>query len=353
MDYKVVEEKLKYLYGKKKGEETTRKLEQIIIEAKRNIVCDDRALWDEKDIALITYADSFEDSSAPTLNTLNRFLSEYIQDKFSIVHILPFAPFSSDRGFSVINYLEVKKEFGNWSDIEIITKKYRLMVDLVANHVSAQSKWFKEFGIGNSKYKDYFIWFDKENIPAPDVLSKVRRGRATSVLTPFSTNEGKKFLWTTYSVGNTSDQIDLNYKNPEVLLEIIKIYLFYFKKGVSFFRLDGIAGLWKELGTICKHLPQTHTIISLFRDILNEVCPSAVLISETTTATKEERLSYVSEDEANITYNFDLAPLILFSFYSGSVSYLSEIISNLNLASSKSTFFNILDIHDGLNVFSV
>ena len=77
-------------------------------------------------------------------------------------------------------------------------------------------------------------------------------------------------MWTTFS----ADQVDLDFHNPDVLLEMIDILLFYAEKGAQFIRLDAIAYLWKEIGTTCIHLPQTHAIIQLLRAVLDECCPT-------------------------------------------------------------------------------
>jgi glucosylglycerate phosphorylase len=346
-----LEKKLVYLYGKQEGQKTAQIISQLISKyknKKRKIT----SKWDEKSIALITYPDSFQEKKQKTFNTLNNFLTKYIKNCFTIVHVLPFYESTNDRGFSVVDYRKVQRELGGWSDVKSISLKYRLMADMVSNHVSKSSKWFKAFLRGDKKYLDYFIWFDDTNLPPDDQIKKVRRGRATPLLTPFTTKLGTRYLWTTYSIGNVIDQIDLNYKNPKILVEIIKVFLFYIDKNIKIIRLDGIGGLWKELGTACKHLPQNHIIVSIFKDIVKEIGSGTLLFSETTTATFDENISYMNKDEADVVYNFMLAPLVLQSFLSGSAEVLTKTAQKFDTPKGK-TFFNILDIHDGINVYSV
>lgn len=351
MNQKIVS-KLEYLYGKEDAAKIAVDLQKFINTAKKKIKAKKRVLWDQKDIALITYPVSFNEENTPTLITLNKFLNTFIKDKFSIVHILPFYPYSADRGFSVIDYFKVKKEFGEWKDIKKIASKYRLMIDLVGNHVSIQNIWFKRFLEGDKKYKDYFIWFTKDNLPAGELINKVTRGRTTPLLTQFKTKDGIRYLWTTYSINNLIDQVDLNYHNPIVLLEIVKVFLFYLKQGASILRFDGAGGLWKELGTTCKHLPQNHKIISLFRDILKELNQNTLIFTETTTASFEDNISYAGKDEAHAVYNFSLGPLVLLAFYLGDARKLSDYSKMIN-PKTGNTFFNILDTHDGINMYSV
>ena len=269
------------------------------------------------------------------------------------VHILPFFPYSSDRGFSITDYSQVKKEFGNWQDILNISSKYRLMADFVLNHVSVKHQWFQEFLKGNEAFKDYFISYKKEHIPT-EYLKQVYRPRATPLLTPFQTSNEEKFVWTTFSVETTTDQADLNYKNPEVLLAIVKVLLQLLEKGVRIIRLDAVGFIWKEIGTNCFNRPQAHTIVQLFRDILNEVCPSALLLTQTSTS-HENNISYFGDgvNESQIVYNFALPPLVLYSFYTSDVTRLSSWAKQLKTPSKSTTFLNFLAVHDGIGTAGV
>ena len=346
--------KLIYLYGEEKGREAEERLKSIIKEAKSNTISEDRQLWDEKDIFLITYPDSFYEKKSPTLQILNKLLLYHLRGGtnggISGVHILPFYPYSSDRGFSITDYYQVKKEFGTWQDVENIAKNYRLMADLVLNHVSVKHAWFQKFLAGDPKYEDYFIWFKKDKIPHEE-LKKVDRPRATPLLTPYKTIKGERWIWTTFSVENSTDQVDLNYKNPEILLEIVRIILFLLQKGVRIFRLDAIPYIWKKLGTSCENLPEAHVVVSLLRNVLDLVCTTALLISQSSVPF-EENLVYFGQEskESNILYNFALPPLVLQAFYSQSNKHLNELAEKMKVPDSDSAFFNILAVHDGIGV---
>lgn len=342
--------KLEELYGKSEAQKLNKRIEEIIKKIKFVVKNEKKSYWNEKDIALITYADSFREKSTPPLKTLNSFLNEYIKDSFSIVHILPFFPYSSDRGFSVIDFSRVEPSFGSWKDIAKIAKNYRLMADLVLNHVSTKSRWFQRFLKGNKKYWHYFIHFSKDSIPH-EKLKKVFRPRPTPLLTPFQTVKGERYVWTTFSVSDFTDQVDLNYQNPQVLLEIITIFIKLLERGVRIFRLDAVAYIWKKLGTYCKHLPQVHTIISLMREILNRLCPSALIITETNVSYKENILYFGDgRNEAQLIYNFSLPGLVLHSFYTGDASKLTSWAKVLKPPSSSCTYFNFLDTHDGIGI---
>jgi sucrose phosphorylase len=344
--------KLCMLYGKEHAEKLWPRIKKILEEylAQAGSETEPKELFTEKDVMLIAYPDSFYRAGEKPLKTLRAFLEKYLSGVINGVHILPFFPYSSDRGFSVIDFYQVKPEFGTWQDIEAIGKRFNLMVDLIINHVSTQNAWFKRFLEGDPYYRNFFISFSKEEIPHR-MLAKVFRPRPTPVLTRFKTKESERWVWTTFSVGDRTDQVDLNYKNPEVLLEIIKLMLFLLKKNVHAIRLDAIAYIWKELGTACIHRPQAHVITQLFRDILDVVKPSAILITETNVP-HAENISYFGDgtNEAQAVYNFSLPPLVLHAFWSEDTSYLSKWASALAVPSDRTTFFNFLDSHDGIGI---
>ena len=302
----------------------------------------------EEDVILITYGDQFRESHRSPLQSLNAFLQSNLKDVISGLHILPFYPYSSDDGFSVIDYCQVAPELGTWQDIARLGKDFRLMFDLVANHVSAQSEWFQNFLAGKEPYTDYFPVLDPNTN-----LSQVVRPRATPVLTPFQTPNGMRYVWTTFS----EDQIDLDYRNSQVLLEMLDVLLFYIAQGAQIIRLDAIAFLWKIPGTSCIHLPQTHATVKLFRAILDVVAPSVLLITETNVP-HDENISYFGDylpefqrsDEAQLVYQFPLAPLTLHTFLTGDATRLTDWADGLPELSPGTTFFNFTASHDGIGV---
>jgi glucosylglycerate phosphorylase len=302
----------------------------------------EKDILSERDSILITYADQLSELNASPLQTLTRSCEQHLSGLVSSVHLLPFFPYSSDDGFSVIDYRAVNPAFGDWDDISALGRSFRLMFDMVINHASVQHEWFQSFLRDDPKYRDYFIVVDgKPN------LSRVVRPRALPLLTEFDTPSGRRQIWTTFS----ADQVDLNFQNPDVLLEIIDTLLFYVAQGAQFIRLDAIAYLWKEIGTSCIHLPQTHRIIRLFRAVLDIVAPHVLLITETNVP-HNDNISYFGSgtDEAQMVYNFALPPLTLHTFYTGNSRVLSQWASELELPSDRTTFFNFLASHDGIGV---
>lgn len=306
-------------------------------------VCDER--WSEMDILLITYGDSILEKDETPLQSLYKFLTSYLPNTFSTVHILPFFPYSSDDGFSVIDYRQVNQDLGDWEDIRRIASHYQLMVDLVINHVSRESLWFYDFVANIPPASDYFI-----ELPPDTDTSMVTRPRNTPLLVPVNTHRGTRYLWATFS----EDQIDLDFSNHEVLLEFIDILLFYISNGTKIIRLDAIAFLWKRLGTNCIHLDETHTVVKLIRVILNHVAPDCILLTETNVP-HEENLSYFGEgdDEAHMVYQFALPPLILHALNRGTAKYLAEWSRHLPELEQECTYLNFSASHDGIGLRSL
>jgi sucrose phosphorylase len=331
---------LTFLYGVARAPQLLERVEQLIANYRTRIKPREGTLT-ERDSLIITYGDQIQASNEKPLQTLNKFCEKYLPNVVSGIHILPFYPWTSDDGFSVVDYRQIDPALGDWDDVSAM-QNFRLMFDGVINHISAQSEWFHKFLQDDPHYRDYFI-----TIAGDPNLSQVVRPRALPLLTSFQTSSGEKHVWTTFS----DDQIDLNFKNPEVLLEILDILLLYIERGATFIRLDAIAYLWKEIGTTCIHLPQTHHVIQFLRAALNEVAPHAQLITETNVP-HADNISYFGDgtNEAQLVYNFALPPLTLHTFHTGDARILSDWARTLTLPSDKTTFFNFLASHDGIGL---
>ena len=296
----------------------------------------------ERDIILITYGDQISHEGEAPLKTLHYFLNRYLKDAVTGVHFLPFFPYTSDDGFSVVDYLQVDPALGDWQDVEAIGKDYRLMFDAVINHISAKSDWFASFLKDEAPYTNYFIIED----PLAD-LSMIVRPRTSPLLTPFETQSGTKHVWTTFS----DDQIDLNFETPEVLLEVVNVLLSYATRGAEIIRLDAVTYLWKEPGHESVHHPKTHAVLQLLRSVMESAAPQVIVLTETNVP-HEENISYFGDgsNEAQMVYNFALPPLVLHSYLTGNAAALQSWATELKTPSDETTFFNFLASHDGIGV---
>lgn len=328
------------LYGEQAVPEVRQRLD-VVLAAHPPRRAKIRAL-DQRDALLITYGDQFRAPGEAPLRTLDRFARSYLDGLVSGLHILPFFPYTSDDGFSVVDYRQVDPRLGGWEDIHRLQERFLLMYDAVINHISASSAWFQGWLNGDPRYQDFFI-----SLPPRTDLSMVVRPRALPLLTPFVTARGREWVWTTFS----ADQIDLNYGNPAVLVEVIDVLLGYVDHGARFLRLDAIAYLWKIPGTPSIHLPQTHAVIRLLRAVLDYVAPHVMLITETNVP-HAENISYFGggADEAQMVYNFALPPLALHAVATGRVGALREWAAGLERPGDQATFFNFLASHDGIGL---
>ncbi len=308
---------------------------------------DELERFNQEDIILIAYGDIIKDENESSLITLSKFFGKYLEGVINTLHILPFFPYTSDRGFSVIDFESVDPSLGTWEDVADLEKRYNLMFDGVINHVSSKSRWFLEFLNQNPEYEDFFVSFKSYDELTEADRKLIFRPRTSDILTPYETLNGKRYVWTTFS----NDQIDLNYKNPKVLLKVIEILLTYVRRGADILRLDAITYLWTEVGTSCVSLRQTHEVVKLLRDIIGAVAPHVTLITETNVP-HQENISYFGNghDEAHMVYNFSLPPLVLYSFYEENTFILSDWLENLEYKGETAHYFNFLDSHDGIGL---
>ena len=336
--------RLEHLYGE---DIAARLLERLGLLVGRymmpdGVACDETcSSWDQRDSLLITYGDMLTVDGEKPLVTLHRFLNTYLRNVIHGVHILPFYPYSSDDGFSVIDYRKVDESLGDWGHIAAIGQDFRLMVDLVLNHVSSESEWFRQYQNGIAPARGYFISLD----PETDIGS-VTRPRTSPLLTLTQTPRGERWVWTTFS----ADQIDLDFSNQDVLFEFLDILLFYVRQGARIIRLDAIAYLWKQLGTSCVNLPETHEIVKLLRDVLDLYASRVLLLTETNLP-QEENISYFGQgDEAQMVYQFSLPPLLLHALLTGTTRYLSEWAAGMQSPPAGCTYLNFTASHDGIGV---
>lgn len=328
-----IENLLKKIYPKQDIKYLVGKVNDLIEENKSEFRNNDKL--DASDVILITYADSITKKGQEGIKTLNKFLKSYTGNLITGIHFLPFYPYTSDDGFSISDYNKIIPSYGNWNDVEDISKNKKIMLDAVINHTSVSNNWFKE---NKAYYIEYNPKFD---------CSKVIRPRTTPL---FSEIEENKY-WTTFS----EDQIDLNYNNPDVLFEIIKILMNYVSFGAKLIRLDAVGFIWKESGTTCMHLEQVHDIIKLINIILNKTFGNIYLVTETNVPEKDNLTYFGNGDEAAMIYQFVLPPLLLYTFIEKNSKKFQEWLKHLDKLEipDGTTYFNFTASHDGIGLRSV
>jgi sucrose phosphorylase len=295
----------------------------------------------QKDSVLITYADMVTSQGENSLRSLKEFCTANLKGAFSAIHILPFYPWTSDDGFSVVDYREVDERYGNWDDVSRLSEEFELMFDLVLNHCSSKSPWFKEYISGVEPGRNYIMEGDEEAD-----LSSVVRPRSSPLLTPYQTRIGERQVWTTFS----ADQVDLDWTCPDLLFEFLDIIMFYASLGCRILRLDAVAFLWKKIGTNCLHLPETHEVIKLIRNVIEVVAPEVLILTETNVPHKENISYFGKGDEAHAVYQFSLPPLLLHGLLRGTAEHVSDWATNLAPPPKGCHFLNFTASHDGIGV---
>lgn len=298
--------------------------------------------WSERDALLIAYGDSVRADGHAPLAALDAFMQRY-GERFSWLHLLPFYPYSSDDGFAVIDYRAVRPDLGGWDDIARLVRGRRLVFDGVVNHASAESAYLRGYLAGDPAYRDFFI-----DVPPGTDTSSVLRTRPLPLLHEYPAADGRvRRLWTTFG----PDQVDFNFREPAVLLELLDILLFYRQHGAGMVRLDAIPYLWKEPGTSCAHLPQTHELIKLMRDVLVCADPGVRVLTETN-APHRDNIAYFGNghDEAHIIYNFTLAPLLVWAVLQRDATVLTDWARTIAPVSDDTTWLNVTATHDGIGV---
>ena len=341
-DIEIIKKLLNNIYGEVNGRLAFERINPLIENGpapKRK----KQGYFSQEDVILITYGDSIKKEGQAPVATLHDFAVGYLEGAISGIHFLPFFPYSSDDGFSVIDFFAIDSALGAWEDVKAIGQDFELMFDYVLNHFSSKSTWFESYLEGREGFREFAIEVD----PATD-LSRVTRPRSLPLLSEYRKKDSTSVhLWTTFS----SDQIDFNFKSLDVLEKMIEVILYYVQQGATILRLDAIAYLWKEIGTNCIHLSQVHDMVKLFRSILDVMAPDVVIITETNVP-HDENISYFGNgrDEAQMVYNFTLPPLLFYSFVKEDATELSRWAQGLHLASPDNTFFNFTASHDGIGV---
>jgi glycosidase len=211
----------------------------------------------------------------------------------------------------------------------------------VINHCSKTNPWFQAYLADEEEFSDFFVeWREDMDV------SRVVRPRTSPLFHTYKHKEIQKKVWTTFG----QDQVDLNYRKPEVLIKVIETLMAYLSHGASILRLDAVGFMWKESGTTCIHLRQTHQLIKLIKKVLRKVHPNVLILTETNVP-HVENVSYFGQgDEADMVYNFVLPPILAYTLLSGDTAPLSKWLSKLEIPYKNVCFFNFLASHDGVGL---
>ena len=308
----------------------------------------------EKMVGMQLYVDRFNKD----INGLKEKLPYFKDLGINFLHLMPITTRPSgenDGGYAVNSYHEIDSKYGTKEDFLALTKEARekdmfLMLDFVVNHTSDEFEWAKKAKEGNTKYQAYYYTYSNRHIPdefeksLPEIFPQSAPGNFTY------SEEMEKWVMTCFN----KYQWDLNYRNPEVFIEMMGNLMSLANLGVDVIRFDALAFLWKKLGTISQNLPEAHTLISLFRMCLQVIAPGVILLAEAIVAPRNI-IKYFGEDmlegnECEVAYNASLMALLWNSIATKQVSLMLKSLTEIPNKPNDATWINYIRCHDDIGL---
>ena len=312
---------------------------------------DSNWLLSEKWVGMALYVDRF----SKDLKHLTDRLGYLEELGVNLIHLMPIMESpkgENDGGYAVSNYLKVDPKYGSNEDLENLIQELQnremgIMVDLVINHTSDQHEWALKAMRGDTKYQELYLMYDNPVIPEkfeeslPEIFPETSPGNFI-----YEPNI-KKHIFSTFN----SYQWDLNYKNPQVFIEMLNNLLSLFNMGVDIVRLDAPAFIWKQMGTTCQNLDEVHWILQLFKTCTMIVAPGTALLSEAIVAPKEI-LKYFggAQEECDLAYNALFMALLWDAVSTQNNKLLVTSFNNLPSKPPGTTWLNYVRCHDDIGL---
>lgn len=301
-------------------------------------------------LGLTMYTDLF----AGSLKNLKDKVDYLDRLSLKYLHLMPLLKMpekDNDGGYAVEDFFSIDPRFGTNEDLAELTAQLRkhgisLCLDFVMNHTASTHEWAKKAESGDKHYQDYYMCFSDRTYPdeyektTPEVFPSTAPGN-------FIWNE-KMQKWVLSSF--YPFQWDLNYRNPEVLNEMLSSALYLANLGVEVFRLDAVPYIWKKLGTTSRNLPEVHLIVRLMRIVLEIVCPSVILKGEVVMAPKELKAYFGTPEapECHLLYNVSLMVNFWSSLASQDVRLLEHMAEDILSMEEHCSFVNYIRCHDDI-----
>ena len=301
-------------------------------------------------LGLTMYTDLF----AGSLKNLKDKVDYLDRLSLKYLHLMPLLKMpekDNDGGYAVEDFFSIDPRFGTNEDLAELTAQLRkhgisLCLDFVMNHTASTHEWAKKAESGDKHYQDYYMCFSDRTYPdeyektTPEVFPSTAPGN-------FIWNE-KMQKWVLSSF--YPFQWDLNYRNPEVLNEMLRSALYLANLGVEVFRLDAVPYIWKKLGTTSRNLPEVHLIVRLMRIVLEIVCPSVILKGEVVMAPKELKAYFGTPEapECHLLYNVSLMVNFWSSLASQDVRLLEHMAEDILSMEEHCSFVNYIRCHDDI-----
>ncbi|EGF93269.1 alpha-amlyase [Asticcacaulis biprosthecium C19] len=300
--------------------------------------------------AYCTYIDRFAGTLKGTISHLDHLKALNV----GIFHPLPLLKprdGDSDGGFAVADYGDVDPRLGTMDDLRALASELRardmsLVIDMVCNHTAREHPWAQKMLAADPDFADFYIVLDdRADVDAwEEALQDVFPGTAPGSFTYDEPAGG--WVWTTFY----PFQWDLNYANPRVFVEILDSLLYLANAGVEGFRLDSTAYLWKQKGTICRNLPQTHNILRALRCLVSLVAPSVFLLAEAieSQASVLPFFGTLQARECDLAYNNGVMTALWGAMADQKSDLLGSIIARAGEKPAHGQWLNYVRCHDDI-----
>ncbi len=311
-----------------------------------------QSTWYQNAIFYEVYPRAFYDSNRDGKGDLRGLTQklDYLQwlgvDCIWLTPIYP-SPMKDD-GYDISNYMDVQPDFGTLTDFHNLVQavhahKMRIVMDLVVNHTSDQHPWFQSARSDpGSPYRNYYVWSDSDQLYKEARI--IFKDSETSNWT--WDDAAGKFFWHRFY----SSQPDLNYDNPAVRTQMLKVMDFWLAKGIDGFRADAVPYLFEREGTNCENLPETHAYLKEMRKYVDEHYPGALLLCEANQWPDDVRQYFGNGDEFQMGFHFPLMPRIYMAIRKGEVNAIRDILERTPEIPGGCQWCTFLRNHDELTL---
>jgi maltose alpha-D-glucosyltransferase/alpha-amylase len=312
----------------------------------------DESLWFQDAVFYELNVRAFYDHNADGHGDLRGLIEklDYLKDLgVDAIWLLPIYPSPlMDDGYDIADYYSIHPDFGNLQDFKTLIDAahqlgMRVITDLVLNHTSDQHQWFQSARLGQENpYHDYYVWSDDDQ--------KYSQARIIFLDTEQSNwtwdESAQRYYWHRFY----SSQPDLNFDNPDVQDEMLKVAKFWLELGVDGFRADAVPYLFEREGTNCENLPETHVYLKELRHFIDENYPDRILLCEANQWPKDVRKYFGEGDEFHMGFHFPLMPRIFMAIRKSDVSPLIWVMDQTPPIPENSQWSTFLRNHDELTL---
>jgi len=313
----------------------------------------DHSLWYKDAVFYEIYVRAFNDSNNDGHGDLRGLIEklDYLKDLgVDCLWLLPIYPSPlKDDGYDISNYYDIHPDYGTLDDFEALLEEahkrgLHIIMDLVLNHTSDQHPWFRAARANrNSVFRDYYVWSDSS--------MAFRDARVIFIDTEESNwawdEKSEQYYWHRFY----ASQPDLNYDNPDVQAEMLKVMSFWLDLGVDGFRADAVPYLFERDDTSCENLPETHAFLKEIRTFINEHYPDRILLAEAN-QWPEDIVPYFGDgdDEFHMGFHFPIMPRIYMSIRKEDRTQLVWIMSRTPTLTETNQWCMFLRNHDELTL---